>query len=98
MTDGVRERVLALIHPNRAESEAQRRALERAVDCQAEWEEENGEGIAAARRGVQRVSAGNYSETYFEPRGGGFELCPDARAILFNAGLLRRELPCAKRI
>ena len=56
---GVRERLTALIHPNRPETEAQAEAFERAAACQADWEAEGGDALAAARRGVQRVSAGN---------------------------------------
>ena len=98
---GVRARILALIHPNRAETAAQIEALDRAAACQAAWEAANGGGLAAARRGVQHVTAGNYSETYFQPAGGAegpSDLCPEARALLFNAGLLKRTLPCATRL
>ena len=97
---GIRERLLAYIHPNRAETAAQAEALSAAVGYQAAWEAENGDSLEAARRGVQRFSAGDYSETYFDRGGGagGPALCPDARAALYNAGLLRRGLPCAKRL
>jgi len=95
-----RQRLLALIHPNVAVTEAQRQAFESAAALQAAWEAENGEFLDAARRGVQRFSAGDYSETYFAHGAGGDcgEICPDARAALFNAGLLRRSWPCARRM
>lgn len=96
----VRQRLLARIHPNVIDTQARESAFEAAVDCQLAWEADNGDAMEAARRGVQRFSAGDYSETYFESRAAGDygEICPDARAILFNAGLLERELPCARRI
>jgi len=101
LAERVRERLTAYIHPNAPSTAEQRRAFEAAVLCQAEWEAENGDGLQAVQRGVQRLSVGSYSETYFSRDGadGGFGgICPDARAMLFNAGLLRRGLPCARRI
>lgn len=94
----VRERLLAYIHPNVAVTGAQRDALDAAVAYQAAFEAENGDYVDAARRGVQRLSVGDYSESYFSVPTGGAGICAEARAALFNAGLLRRGLPCARRI
>ncbi len=97
LLEEVRERLLALIAPNAPESAAQRSALEAATEAQAAYEAAHGEALDAARRGVVSFSVGGYSERYGE--GGGRErLSPYARALLENAGLLRRSLPVARRL
>ena len=91
----VRERLLARIAPNAPENDDQRQAFERAVAAQAAFEAEQGGALAAVRRGVRSFSVGGYSESYGAE--GGDVLCPLARALLFNAGLLRRGMPAARR-
>ena len=93
--DGIRERLLARIAPNAPGNEEQWRALEAAVAAQADFEGDQGDALSAAQRGVRGFSIGAYSESY--GAGGGDVLCPLARALLSNAGLLRRSMPAARR-
>lgn len=92
----VRERLLARIAPVRPEGEAQLTAFEQAVEAQAAFEAGQGDALDAVRRGVRSFSVGSYSESYGAQ--GGDVLCPHARALLSNAGLLRRGMPAARRI
>ena len=91
----VRERLRARIAPNAPEDEAQAEAFDRAVEAQAAFEAREGEALAAARRGVRSFTIGSYSES--RGAGDGDVLCPLARALLANAGLLRRGMPAARR-
>ena len=92
----VRERLTARIAPNAPRNEAQISAFEQAVAAQAAFEAGQGDALSVARRGVRSFSVGSYSESY--GAGDGDVLCPHARALLFNAGLLRRSMPAARRI
>ena len=94
--EDVRARLRAWIAPNAPEDEAQRAAFGRAAEAQAEYEAANGEVLAARQRGVRSFRIGSYSETYATGSGG--VLCPSARAILENAGLLRHGMPVARRL
>ena len=94
----VAERLRAYIHPNVAETDAQEAAFDAAVDAQLTHEQ--AWNVGEIPEGVKSFSVGNYSVTLDESadtgaRGG---ICPAARAILFNAGLLRRAMPVAKRL
>ena len=92
----VRARLTARIAPNAPEDDAQTAAFERAVAAQAAFEAGQGGALEAVRRGVRSFSVGSYSESY--GAGDGDVLCPLARALLFNAGLLRRSMPSARRL
>lgn len=97
LSDEVRARLLALIAPNAPGDDAQRDALNAAAEAQADYEQTHGDALDAARRGVVSYSVGGYSERLRE--GGGREwLCPYARSLLENAGLLRRSMPVARRL
>ena len=97
LLDEVRERLLARIAPNVPGDDAQCAALDAAATAQAEYEQTHGDALDAARRGVVSYSVGSYSERLGE--GSGRDgLCPYARALLENAGLLRRSMPVARRI
>ena len=95
LVEEVRARLLALIAPNRPDDAPE--AFEAAVLAQAGYEADHGDALDAARRGVRSFSVGGYSESYGDgaARDG---LSPHARALLFNAGLLRRSLPVARRL
>ena len=95
LLEEVRERLRARIAPNVPGDEAQALAFERAASAQAAFEAGQGAALEAARRGVRSFSVGGYSESRGE--GDGDVLCPLARALLFNAGLLRRSVPTARR-
>ena len=95
----IEERLKAYIHPNAAVTSAQKDAFEEAVDAQFAYE--NAQGAAEVPGNVRSYSVGNYSVTLAESAGGEdtqATVCPAAWAILFNAGLLRRGMPTAKRL
>ena len=95
----IEARLRAYIHPNIPESEAQQDAFRRAVDAQAEFEA--GSQSDPVPGNVKGFSIGNYSVNFENSSGGAYSaatLCPAAYAILFNAGLLSREWPVARRI
>ena len=94
----IAERLRAYIHPNAVETAEQEAAFARAVDAQLAYEAEQGGEIPG---NAQSFSVGNYSVTLAEPSGGAYSqatIAPAAWAILFNAGLLRRDLPVARRL
>ena len=97
LQDEVRARLLALIAPIVPADNAQSAALDAAVAAQADYEQTHGEALDAARRGVVSYSVGGYSER-LGGRGGMDWLCPYARALLENAGLLKRSMPVARRL
>ena len=93
------ERLRAYIYPNVASSKAQIEAFDEAVDAQLTYESEQGGGEIPGN--ARSYSIGNYSVTLAEAALGAdtrATVCPAAWAILFNAGLLRRTLPVAKRL
>ena len=95
----IRERLCAYIHPNVAASDDEKKAIDNAVEAQLAYEKAQGD--AEIPGNVQSFSVGNYSVTLAEPGGGAYTkatICPAAWAILYNAGLLRRKLPVAKRL
>ena len=95
----IEERLRAYIHPNAVETAAQEEAFESAVDAQLAYAAEQEDGEIPGN--VQSFSVGNYSVTLAERTGGAYtqeSICPAAWAILFNAGLLRRSMPVAKRL
>ena len=94
----VEARLYAAIRPNAPDTDERRAAFDRAVEYQAEYETRHGAALDAARRGVQSFSVGDYSEHYFEAQGGEAALCPETRAVLENAGLLKRSWPTARRV
>ena len=87
----IEERLRAYIHPNAVETVEQEDAFDSAVDAQLAYEQ----GGAGLGPGVASFSIGDFSATM---DAAGSEICSAARAILFNAGLLRRTLPTAKRL
>ena len=94
-----RARLLAYIRPNAPSGDEQAAAFERAVDCQARFEAENADAFGAMSRGVSGFTVGGYSERYFDNRAGGeIPVCPEARDLLRNAGLIRRSWPTARRV
>ena len=94
----IEERLKAYIHPNAAVTSAQKAAFEEAVDAQFAYED--APGAAEVPGPVRSYSVGNYSVTLDESADTGAQggIGPAARAILFNAGLLRRAMPVAKRL
>lgn len=95
----IAERLRAYIHPNAADTAEREEAFERAVDAQLAYESAN--GVEEVPGNVRSFSVGNYSVTLDGSAAGAdgqASLCPAAWAILFNAGLLRRALPVAKRL
>ena len=101
LLEQVAERLKAYIHPNTIQTAEQEEAFDTAVEYQAEYEASHAEALEAAQRGVQSFSVGNYSETYFTRHTGEYTastLCPASYAVLFNAGLLRRDMPVARRL
>ena len=95
----IAERLRAYIHPNRATTEEQEEAFDKAVDAQLAYEAD--QDVASLPGSVQSLSIGSYSVTMAEPAGGAYTqatICPAAWAILFNAGLLARKLPVARRL
>ena len=92
----VAERLRAYTHPNVADTEEKMTAFEDAVDAQLAYE-----SAREMPAGVKSFSVGNYSVTLEQSAGGADgqgTLCPAAWAILFNAGLLHRAMPVAKRL
>ncbi len=97
----VEERLKAYIHPNLAETLEQQAAFDDAVDAQVEFEATQAKALGDVPGNVQSFSVGNYSVTKAEAEGASYTratICPAAWAILFNAGLLRRSLPIARRL
>ena len=97
--DSVEERLRAYMWPNRAQTEEEEEALERAIDAQLAYE--SGGDLANLPAGTAAFSIGNYSVTLREAAGAALtqnNICPAAWAILYNAGLLRRRWPVAKRL
>ena len=88
----VEARLRAYIHPNAVETGAQQEAFDEAVDAQLEYEA-GGENLPG---NVKSFSVGSYSVTL--GGGAGESLGPAARAVLFNAGLLKRSWPTARRM
>ena len=98
LKEAIRERLTAYISPNKARSSIQKAAFESAVEAQLEYEQANPEESLPPN--VQSVTIGKYSVT---ARAGQSEytrssICPAAWAFLFNAGLLKRSLPVARRL
>ena len=95
----IEERLKAYIHPNAAQTAEQREAFDRAVAAQLAHEA--AQDVGELPGNVQSLTIGSYSVTMSEPTGGAYTratICPAAWAILFNAGLLQRALPVAKRL
>ena len=95
----ISERLRAYIQPNAAETAEQEEAFENAVDAQLQYEADQGNEEIPGN--VRSFSVGNYSVTLDGAAGGAdaqARICPAAWAILFNAGLLKRVLPVAKRL
>ena len=95
----ITERLKAYIHPNIVKTKEQEKAFKNAVDAQTAYED--AQDIAEIPGNTQSYSIGNYSVTLAEPTGGAYTqvtICPAAWAILYNAGLLRRTLPVARRL
>ena len=97
LLEEIRQRLTMLIAPNAPATPAQRAAMDGAVEAQAAYETAHADAVDARRRGVTGFSVGGYSERYGDG-GGGEALCPYARALLFNAGLLKRSVPVARRL
>ena len=92
-------RLMAFIRPNAPSDAAQTEAFERAVDRQAQFEADNADAFGALSRGVSGFTVGSYTERYFDNRAGGeIPVCPEARDILRNAGLMKRSWPTARRV
>ena len=85
-------RLSALILPRRAETEAERFALDRAAEIQAEYEAATGEGVTSLSRSNDGVSVGVTRKA--QP----FGICRAAKDVLYGAGLLGGEIPTAKMI
>lgn len=99
--DYVRERLTAYIYPNSPKTPSQMEAFENAVEAQMKHEREY--ASYAAPDGVAAYSNDGMSVTFDTSRGfNGANpargLCPDAYAYLFNAGLIGRALPMARRL
>ncbi len=98
--DDVRALLTAYIARNKVKTDAQAEAFENAVAAQMEYMEANAEFLQIPKD-VTGFSIGNYSVTRNSDGGAGFTantICPAAWAYLYNAGLLRREWPIAKRL
>ena len=98
LEDAVRARLTAYIHPNKARTTAQLDAFEEAVEAQVEYEK-SGEAESLPAN-VQSMTIGKYSVTLKDGQSEYTRdtICPATWAILFNAGLLRRALPVARRL
>ena len=99
--DYVRERLKAYIYPNSPKTRDQVEAFENAVEVQLKYEREY--ASYAAPDGVAAYSNDGMSVTFDTARGfNGANpargLCPDAYAYLYNAGLIGRALPIARRL
>ena len=95
----IEARLKAYIHPNVPQTAEQEAAFDEAVTAQLAYEAD--QDVASLPGSVQSLSIGSYSVTMAEPAGGAYTqatICPAAWAILFNAGLLKRALPTAKRL
>lgn len=101
IAEHVRERLTAYIHPRKPETDEQRAAFELAVQAQTAYEERNEE--LEMPNGVSSASNNGISVTFRSDRPATAEyglatICPAAYAYLFNAGLIRRTLPTARRL
>lgn len=97
----VRERLTAYISPNSPKTPEQEDAFEMAVEAQMEYERSN--AAYAAPDGVAAFSNDGMSVSFDTSRGFSGSnpsrtICPDAYAYLFNAGLIGRSLPVARRL
>lgn len=95
----IEERLKAYIHPNTAQTAEQETAFDEAVTAQLAYEAS--QDAAELPGNIQSLSIGSYSVTVAEPAGGAYTqatICPAAWATLFNAGLLKRAMPTAKRL
>ena len=93
----VSQRLTAYIYPNVPETLEQVQAFSQAVTLQSAYETAQGDMMPA---NVKSFKLGEYALTL---TGGGAaytaaSLCPGAWAVLFNAGLLKRGLPMARRV
>ena len=98
--DYVRERLTAYIYPRAPATDEQRAAFENAVGAQVAYESESMDGEAIPGN-VSSFSIGNYSVNLADAGNAQYTrrtISPAAYAFLFNAGLLRYELPTARRI
>lgn len=97
--EGVRERLLAYIHPRVPQTKAQEDALDDAVEVQVEYERANGMDSVPAN--VASVSNDGVSMTFRDSAGAsGYTretISPVAWSILRNAGLIAYALPTARR-
>ena len=94
----ISERLKAYILPNKASTHFQIESFWRAVDAQMQFELEQQSSEIPA--GAVAYSIGNYSVTFGSNGGEGYSaeaISPTAKAILRNAGLLKKSLPCARR-
>ena len=99
--DDVTERLKAYIYPNSPKTPDQGEAFENAVEVQLKYEREY--ASYAAPDWVAAYSNDGMSVTFDTARGfNGANpargLCPDAYAYLYNAGLIGRALPIARRL
>lgn len=95
----IEARLRAYIHPNAVETAEQEEAFARAAEAQMAYEAAQGGGEIPGN--AQSFSIGSFSVTLAEPSGGAYNqatICPAAWAILFNVGLLKRDLPVARRL
>jgi len=96
----IEERLRAYIRPRVPETTAQENALTRAIDAQAAYEDAVGmDGIPP---GAQSIANDGVSITFAgaTSTGDGYTaetLSPTAKAILINAGLIRRSWPTARK-
>ena len=98
--DHVRERLTAYIYPRAPSTSAQEEAFDMAVEAQLAYETEN-VNEETIPGNVSNFSIGNYSISFAEAKAAQYTqrtISPAAWAYLFNAGLLRYELPTARRI
>lgn len=100
ITDNIEERLRAYLLPRKPVTADELSALSRAVDAQAAFEASSGLGDLPA--GVQSVKNDGLSVTFREGGSGGSgytrdTISPVAWAILRNAGLIRYDLPTAKK-
>lgn len=95
------ERLRAYIYPNIVETPEQETAFDAAVDAQKAHEALQAQALDGVPANVQSFSIGSYSVSKAEADVATYTqatICPAAWALLFNAGLLRRSLPTARRL
>lgn len=95
----IEAKLLAYMHPNVPEGSDQRAAFDRAVDEQLAFEARGArgelpDGVDELTIGSYTIRRGEWSGADATPSG----ICRAALAILFNAGLLRRALPQARKL